>query len=90
MPSLDTIPSWVLVLVAVVALVAGNRELVWGWLRAAWGWVRPAPPSPSPMPTPSDADILARLIAIREDLIAAGETDVAEDVGHAITKVLDL
>lgn len=88
MPSLDTIPSWVLVLVAVVALVAGNRELVWGWLRAAWGWVRPAPPSPAPMP--SDADILARLIAIRDDLTAAGDTDAAEDVGHAIAKVLDL
>ena len=87
MEALNSIPSWVLVLVAVVALVAGNRDLVFGWLRAAWGWVRPAPPSPSPS---SDAAILARLIAIRDDLTAAGDTDAAEDVGHAIAKVLDL
>lgn len=87
MDSLNSIPSWVLLLVAVAALVVGNRDLVWGWLRAAWGWVRPAPPSPAP---PNDADIITRLIGLREDLIAASEQDAAELVGQAITKVLEL
>lgn len=91
MPSLDTIPSWALVLVAVVALVAGNRELVWGWLRAAWGWVRPAPPSPIPTPDlPDNADLLAKLILLRQQALDEGHADAAELLGQAIAKVLDL
>lgn len=87
MPNLDTIPSWVLVLVAVVALVAGNRDLVWSWLRAAWGRLIPAPPSPTP---PQADDLLASMIDLRQQAVAAGETEAAELIGQAISKVLDL
>lgn len=80
--------GWIMLVAAVSVALWGNwdrvKSIVSRWLPK---------PSPSPLPDPETMDVtdtLIRLVATRQDLIEAGETEAAREVAQAIVALLGL
>ena len=80
--------GWIMLVAAVGVALWGNwnqiKLMVSEWLPK---------PSPSPLPDPGTMDVtdtLIRLVATRQDLIEAGETEAAREVAQAIAALLGL
>ena len=80
--------GWIMLVAAVGVALWGNwnqiKLIVLEWLPK---------PSPSPLPDPETMDVtdtLIRLVATRQDLIEAGETEAAREVAQAIVALLGL
>ena len=78
-----------------IMLVAAVGVALWGnWNQIKLIVLEWLPkPSPSPLPDPETMDVtgtLIRLVATRQDLIEAGETEAAREVAQAIVALLGL
>ena len=80
--------GWIMLVAAVSVALWGNwdrvKSIVSRWLPK---------PSPSPLPDPETMDVtdtLIRLVATRQDLIEAGETEAAREVAQAIVALLGM